>query len=87
MLTDWVSWRWGLFINVPIGIGLVFAARKVLTETPPEKGKFDVAGALTSTLGITSLVFGFIRVAEAGWRRLRYWSRSRPVSSCWSRSC
>ncbi|WBQ04928.1 MFS transporter [Kribbella sp. CA-293567] len=67
MLTDWVSWRWGLFINVPIGIGLVFAARQVLSETPPEKGKFDVAGALTSTLGITSVVYGFIRVAEVGW--------------------
>jgi EmrB/QacA subfamily drug resistance transporter len=67
MLTDWVSWRWGLFINVPIGIGLVLAARQVLSETPPETGKFDVAGALTSTLGITSLVYGFIRVAEVGW--------------------
>ena len=67
MLTDWASWRWGLFINVPIGIGLVFAARRVLTETEPETGRFDVAGALTSTLGITSLVYGFIRVADAGW--------------------
>ena len=67
MLTDWVSWRWGLFINVPIGIGLVLAARQVLSETAPETGKFDVAGALTSTLGITSLVYGFIRVAEVGW--------------------
>lgn len=67
MLTDWVSWRWGLFINVPIGIGLVIAARQVLTETPPESGRFDVSGALTSTLGITSLVYGFIRVAEVGW--------------------
>jgi EmrB/QacA subfamily drug resistance transporter len=67
MMTDWASWRWGLFINVPIGIGLVIAARRVLTETAPETGRFDVAGALTSTLGITSLVFGFIRVAEVGW--------------------
>ncbi|RZT15345.1 EmrB/QacA subfamily drug resistance transporter [Kribbella sp. VKM Ac-2569] len=67
MLTDWASWRWGLFINVPIGIGLVFAARQVLTETEPETGRFDVAGALTSTLGITSLVYGFIRVADVGW--------------------
>ncbi|TWD81093.1 EmrB/QacA subfamily drug resistance transporter [Kribbella amoyensis] len=67
MLTDWVSWRWGLFINVPIGIALVLAARVVLSETAPEQGRFDVAGALTSTLGITALVYGFIRVAEAGW--------------------
>ena len=67
MLTDWASWRWGLFINVPIGIALVIAARRVLTETEPQTGRFDVAGALTSTLGLTSLVYGFIRVAEAGW--------------------
>ncbi|WP_410788976.1 MFS transporter [Kribbella sp. C-35] len=67
MLTDWASWRWGLFINVPIGIALVVTARQVLTETEPETGRFDVAGAVTSTLGITALVYGFIRVAEAGW--------------------
>ncbi|MGW6278962.1 MFS transporter [Kribbella sp. NPDC055071] len=67
MLTDWASWRWGLFVNVPIGIGLAIAARRVLPETERETGRFDVAGALTSTLGITALVYGFIRVAEAGW--------------------
>ncbi|TCC29844.1 MFS transporter [Kribbella sindirgiensis] len=67
MLTDWASWRWGLFINVPIGIALILTARQVLTETEPETGRFDVAGAVTSTLGITALVYGFIRVAEAGW--------------------
>jgi MFS family permease len=67
MLTDWASWRWGLFINVPIGIALIVTARQVLTETEPETGRFDVAGAVTSTLGITALVYGFIRVAEAGW--------------------
>jgi EmrB/QacA subfamily drug resistance transporter len=67
MLTDWASWRWGLFINVPIGIALVLTARQVLSETEPETGRFDIAGAATSTLGITSLVYGFIRVAEKGW--------------------
>jgi EmrB/QacA subfamily drug resistance transporter len=67
MVTDWASWRWGLFINVPIGIVLVIAAGLVLPETPREKGRFDVAGALTSTLGITAIVYGFIHAAEAGW--------------------
>ncbi len=67
MLTDWVSWRWGLFINVPAGIVLVLAARRYLAETPTRAGRFDVAGALTSTLGVTSLVFGFIRSASNGW--------------------
>lgn len=67
MLTDWASWRWGLFINVPIGIALVIAARRSLAETPRQQGRFDVAGALTSTVGITAVVYGFIRVAEIGW--------------------
>ncbi len=67
MLTDWVSWRWGLFINVPIGAALVLAARRYLAETPTRPGRFDVPGAFTSTLGITALVFGFIRSASEGW--------------------
>ncbi|WP_328989147.1 MFS transporter [Kribbella sp. NBC_01245] len=67
MLTDWASWRWGLFINVPIGIALVIAARRSLAETPRQEGRFDIAGALTSTVGITAVVYGFIRVAEIGW--------------------
>ncbi len=67
MLTDWVSWRWGLFINVPIGILLVLAARRYLTETPTRSGRFDAGGALTSTLGITAIVFGLTRIGAHGW--------------------
>ncbi|MGI8881801.1 MAG: MFS transporter [Jatrophihabitans sp.] len=67
MLTQWVSWRWVFFVNVPIGIALVMAARLVLTETPRRPGHFDLTGALTSTLGMTSLVYGFVRAATHGW--------------------
>lgn len=67
LLTDVVSWRWGLFINVPIGIALVLLARGYLAETAPQPGRFDIAGAVTSTLGIASVVYGFIRAAEVGW--------------------
>ncbi len=67
MLTSWVSWRWGLFINVPIGVALVFLAPRYLPEGERRHGRFDLAGAATSTLGMTSLVFGFVRAASAGW--------------------
>ncbi|WP_034648786.1 MFS transporter [Cellulomonas sp. HZM] len=67
MLTQWVSWRWVMFVNVPIGIGLVLLARAVLTETPRHRGRFDLAGAFTSTIGMTALVYGFVRAAESGW--------------------
>jgi EmrB/QacA subfamily drug resistance transporter len=67
MLTSWVSWRWGLFINVPIGVALVFLAPRYLPESERSHGHFDLAGAATSTLGMTSLVYGFVRAASAGW--------------------
>jgi EmrB/QacA subfamily drug resistance transporter len=67
MLTDWISWRWSLFINVPIGIVLVLLAPRYLPETERRPGHFDLAGAVTSTLGMSSLVYGFVRAATNGW--------------------
>ncbi|HWJ86221.1 MAG TPA: DHA2 family efflux MFS transporter permease subunit [Cellulomonas sp.] len=67
MLTQWVSWRWVLFVNVPIGIALIIVARAVLPETPRHRGRFDLLGAATSTIGMTSLVYGFVRAATEGW--------------------
>jgi len=67
MLTDWISWRWGLFINVPIGLSLVLLAPRYLPETERQPGRFDLTGAATSTLGMTTLVYGFVRAASDGW--------------------
>ena len=67
MLTSWVSWRWALFINVPIGLVLVVLAPRFLPESPRRHGHFDLPGAATSTLGMTALVYGFVRAASAGW--------------------
>jgi EmrB/QacA subfamily drug resistance transporter len=67
MLTSWISWRWGLFINVPIGIVLICLAPRYLPETERRPGHFDMTGAVTSTLGMTALVYGFVRAASSGW--------------------
>jgi EmrB/QacA subfamily drug resistance transporter len=67
MLTQWVSWRWVLFINVPIGIFVFALGRLVLPETTRVRGVFDLTGALTSTIGMGALVFGFVRAASDGW--------------------
>src|SRR4051794_33107954 len=68
MLTQWVSWRWVMFVNVPIGLAVIVVAALVLPETPRHRGRVDVAGAITSTLGMTALVYGFVHAADAGWR-------------------
>jgi EmrB/QacA subfamily drug resistance transporter len=67
LLTDLLSWRWGLFINVPIGIAMVALAPIHLPDTAPRHGHFDLAGATTSVTGMSAAVYGFIRAASAGW--------------------
>lgn len=67
MLTSWISWRWSLFINVPIGAVLISLAPAYLPETERHTGEFDIAGAATSTLGMSALVYGLVRAAETSW--------------------
>ena len=67
IITEWVSWRWVLFINVPIGVLVAIAAPMFLPETARQPGHFDTTGALTSTAGMVSLVYGIIRAAADGW--------------------
>jgi EmrB/QacA subfamily drug resistance transporter len=67
MLTSWLSWRWVLFVNIPIGIAIALAAPRFVNESERHPGRFDVGGALTSTLGMSALVYGFIRAAQEGW--------------------
>ncbi len=67
MLSEWVSWRWVFFVNVPIGAVLLVLGRAVLPETERQRGAFDLAGAITSTLGMTALVYGFVHAGTQGW--------------------
>ena len=67
LFADLVSWRAGFFINLPIGLVLIAAARRHIAETATRSGGFDLGGAASSTLGMTALVFGLVRAAEAGW--------------------
>jgi EmrB/QacA subfamily drug resistance transporter len=67
IVTTWVSWRWGMFINVPIGLALVWLSPHHLPETEKREGRFDVTGAITSTVGMTAVVYGFVSAASHGW--------------------
>jgi MFS family permease len=67
LLADWLSWRVGFFINLPVGIAMMVAAKRYVRETERTPGTFDIAGAIISTLGIVALVYGVIRSASTGW--------------------
>ncbi|MEV8535446.1 MFS transporter [Streptomyces sp. NPDC051211] len=68
MLTEWLDWRWVLFVNVPIGVLIAVLTPLYINESERHPGRFDFAGAITSTGGMASLVYGFIRASEEGWR-------------------
>ena len=67
VLAEWLSWRVGFFINLPIGLAMLVAARRYIGESDRSQGRFDVAGAAASTIGMSALVYGLIRSAGAGW--------------------
>src|ERR1700690_2558850 len=60
LLTEWASWRWVMFVNVPIGLAVLAVGGAVLVETERRRGRFDLAGALTSTAGMTGVVLGMV---------------------------
>lgn len=69
ILTQELSWRWILFINVPIGIATFIAGRAYLQENRAdgERKPLDVTGAVLVTAGLTALVFGVVRTTSVGW--------------------
>jgi EmrB/QacA subfamily drug resistance transporter len=60
-----VTWRLVFFVNVPIGIALLVAARRLLPHDPPGSGRdLDVPGAITVTAGVALLVLAIVRVGD-----------------------
>ncbi|MFZ2113672.1 MAG: MFS transporter [Solirubrobacteraceae bacterium] len=68
LITQELSWRWVLLINPPIGIAAAIVAYAVVSERRRAPGRtFDLAGALTLTIGQMILVFGVVEAGLAGW--------------------
>ncbi|HET9848484.1 MAG TPA: MFS transporter [Candidatus Dormibacteraeota bacterium] len=67
LIVNYVSWRWVLFVNVPIGIALAAVAPRVLVPTEGRPGRLDLPGALAVTAGMSLLVYGLNKAATDGW--------------------
>jgi EmrB/QacA subfamily drug resistance transporter len=80
VLTSYLSWRWVLFVNVPIGIVVAAAAPRVLAESPRRPGRIDVAGAITGTGGVALLVYGLSKAAT-GPDGVSHWGDAQVLAS------
>jgi EmrB/QacA subfamily drug resistance transporter len=74
VLTQGLSWRWILFINVPIGLISALLTMRVVQAARPEgswRRNLDVAGALSVTAGLVVLTYGIVRTDVNGWGSTR----------------
>lgn len=68
LLTEWLSWRWVLFVNVPIVVAAAVLARSAVRDVRTVRTRrLDVAGASLVTFAVTALVYGTIEAGKHGW--------------------
>jgi EmrB/QacA subfamily drug resistance transporter len=69
ILTQAFSWPAIFFLNVPVGIAVIIAARRLIPIEPAadrERG-FDFGGAVLISGGLSALVYGIVRTDTLGW--------------------
>jgi EmrB/QacA subfamily drug resistance transporter len=68
ILTDWLSWEWIFYINVPVGLAALALTPLLLTESRDAHVKsFDVPGAVLVTGGLVTLVYALTQANDYGW--------------------
>ena len=80
LLTTYASWRWVLFVNVPIGLAAALAAPRVLRESGRQRGRFDLPGAVTAAGGLAALVYGLSSAATSP-DGVSHWGDAKVVAS------
>ncbi len=80
VITQALSWRWVLLINLPIGlVAAVVASAVVVDRRSDKRTSFDLAGALLLTVGLLLNAYGAVTAGSYGWGSRRRWSRSPSV--------
>jgi EmrB/QacA subfamily drug resistance transporter len=91
LLTTYLSWRWVLFVNVPIGVVVALLAPRAIAAAPAREiatdgsrirrgGNFDIPGAITSTLGLAALVYGLSSAATSA-NGVSHWGDTKVIVS------
>jgi len=80
LLTTYASWRWVLFVNVPIGIVVALMAPRALGESRRHPGRFDLPGAITGTFGLAALVYGLSSAATTA-NGVSHWGDTKVLAS------
>ncbi len=69
IITQYLTWRWNFFVNVPVGIFVATTAYRLLAkhEAEAEHRSLDLAGAVSVTSGLMMLVYALVKAPAYGW--------------------
>lgn len=69
VLTEYLNWRWALYINIPFAVVAALGALSVIRDVAgtPHRNRLDIPGAVLATTGLVALVYGFTRAETDGW--------------------
>lgn len=71
LFADLLSWRVGFLVNLPVGLLLIFAAKRYLRDSGRAPVRLDLVGAILSTFGVGAIIYAVTQAAEAGWGDLQ----------------
>jgi EmrB/QacA subfamily drug resistance transporter len=67
VITEWISWPWVFYINIPIALLVLAIAPSVMPSAKARRGTIDITGAIAATAGLAATVFAVVRAPEVGW--------------------
>jgi EmrB/QacA subfamily drug resistance transporter len=67
VITEWLSWRWIFFINIPVGLIVLMMSPGYLLSGFKQKGRVDILGAVLVTTAMLVLVYAMVAAEQAGW--------------------
>ncbi len=69
IITQYLTWRWNFFVNVPVGIGVVIASLRILDrhDSTLKHNSLDLPGAVLATGGLMTLVYALVKAPANGW--------------------
>ena len=67
VITEYISWPWVFYINVPIALAALVAVPALMPNTPVRRGSTDLLGAILVTAGLAVTVYAIVRAPETGW--------------------